>query len=96
MSRTQKRNIKFVLPTNDCEGMGIDFGLKRFEPVRSTVRENVLWSLVIFCTHGESALSEDLDTCIKALKKIIKKDPNVISVGFTIDALSRLGHLDVC
>ncbi len=99
MDLAQKRNIKFVRPTDEsdvCEGMGIDFGLERFEPVRSAVRENVLWALVMFCSHGEGVLGEKLGSLIEELKKIILEDPNVINVGFAMDALSRLAHLVVC
>jgi len=99
MDLAQKRNIKFVRPTDECdvcEGMGIDFGIKRFEPVRSAVRENVLWALVMLCSHGEEVLGENLDSLLEELKKIIQEDRNVITVGFAMDALSRLAHLLVC
>ena len=99
MDRVQKRNIKFVRPTDECdvcEGMGIDFGIERFEPVRSSVRENVLWTLVVLCSHGEKVFGDKLDFLIEELKKIIQEDRNVISVGFAMDALSRLAHLRVC
>lgn len=99
MDRVQKRNIKFVRPTDECdvcEGTGIDFGIERFEPVRSSVRENVLWTLVMLCSHGEKVLCDNLDFLIEELKKIIQEDRNVISVGFAMDALSRLAHLIVC
>ena len=98
MDRAQKRNIKFVRPTDECdvcEGMGIDFGIGRFEPVRSSVRENILWSLVMLCSHGEMVLGGNLDFLIEELKKIIHEDRNVITVGFAMDALSRLAHLRV-
>ncbi|MEK9564097.1 MAG: hypothetical protein VW492_12185, partial [Deltaproteobacteria bacterium] len=98
MDRVQKRNIKFVRPTDECdvcEGMGIDFGIERFEPVRSSVRENILWALVMLCSHGEMILGDNLDFLIEELKKIIHEDRNVITVGFAMDALSRLAHLRV-
>ena len=98
MDRAQKRNIKFVRPTDECdvcEGMGIDFGIERFEPVRSSVRENILWALVMLCSHGEMILGDNLDFLIEELKKIIHEDRNVITVGFAMDALSRLAHLRV-
>jgi len=58
MSRAQGRSIKFVRPTDDsdvCEGGGVDFGVARFKPVRSAVRENVLWSVVILFARCENA-----------------------------------------
>ncbi|MEC8545062.1 MAG: HEAT repeat domain-containing protein, partial [SAR324 cluster bacterium] len=98
MDRAQKRNIKFVRPTDECdvcEGMGTDFGIERFEPVRSSVRENVLWALVMLCSHGEEVLGDNLDFLIEELKKIIHQDQNVITLGFAMDALCRLAHLRV-
>ncbi|MGB0297717.1 MAG: hypothetical protein ACPGD6_12720, partial [bacterium] len=68
---------------------------ERFEPVRSSVRENILWSLVMLCSHGEEVIGDNLDFLIKELKKIIHEDRNVITVGFAMDALSRLAHLRV-
>lgn len=59
MSAAQGRSIKFVRPTDDCdvcEGDGVDFGLERFAPVRSAVRENALWSMVMLCSHGSAVL----------------------------------------
>ena len=49
MDRAQGRSIKFVRPTDECEceGGGVDFGFEQFKPVRSAVRENALWSMVI-------------------------------------------------
>ena len=98
MDRAQKRNIKFVRPTDECdvcEGMGIDFGVERFEPVRSSVRENILWALVMLCSHGEGVIGDNLDFLMEELKKIILQDQNMITVGFAMDALSRLAHLRV-
>ncbi|MEM7536885.1 MAG: HEAT repeat domain-containing protein, partial [Chloroflexota bacterium] len=96
MDRAQKRSIKFVRPTDDCdvcEGNGVDFGMDRFEPVRSAVRENVLWSIVILCTHGADALGPALEPAIDALKEVIRTDKNVINVGFAMDALTRLANV---
>lgn len=93
MSKAQDRSIKFVRPTDDCdicEGDGLDFGQERFEPVRSAVRENVLWAVVILCSHGGAAISSALESTIPALKEIITDDKNVINVGFAMDALNRL------
>ena len=95
MSRAQGRSIKFVRPTDDsdvCEGDGIDFGLDRFEPVRSAVRENVLWSLVIICANGAANLGPRLDATIGMLRHIVATDANVISVGYAMDALARLAY----
>lgn len=93
MSKAQGRSIKFVRPTDDCdvcEGNGVDFGLARYEPVRSAVRENALWSMVMFCSHGAEVLDAALEPTITALKEVIRTDKNVISVGFAMDALTRL------
>ncbi|MCB0109351.1 MAG: hypothetical protein KDE53_25685, partial [Caldilineaceae bacterium] len=76
MSKAQGRSIKFVRPTDEsdvCEGDGVDFGLERFAPVRSAVRENVLWSMVILSSHGTAVLGRALGPTIAALKEIEKK-----------------------
>lgn len=96
MSRAQGRSIKFVRPTDDsdmCEGFGVDFGLDRFEPVRSAVRENALWSLVILCSHGTAVLGDALEPAIDGLRAVVRHDSNVSSVGYAQDALTRLAHL---
>jgi len=96
MDRAQQRSIKFVRPTDDCdvcEGGGVDFGLDRFQPVRSAVRENVLWSTVILCSHGSAVTGSALEPTIQALKAVIQQDSNVICVGYAMDALSRLANL---
>ena len=96
MDKAQKRSIKFVRPTDDCdvcEGGGVDFGLDRFEPVRSAVRENTLWSIVILCSHGTKILGNALEPTIETLKDIIRTDKNVINVGYAMDALIRLVKL---
>ena len=96
MDRAQQRSIKFVRPTDDCdvcEGGGVDFGLDRFQPVRSAVRENVLWSTVILCSHGSAVTGSALEPTIQALKVVIQQDSNVICVGYAMDALSRLANL---
>ena len=95
MDRAQGRSIKFVRPTDECdvcEGNGIDFGIERFEPVRSAVRENALWSMVILCSHGEAVLGGALELVIEALTRVIGEDENAVSVGFAMDALSRLAQ----
>ncbi|MFN8488045.1 MAG: phytanoyl-CoA dioxygenase family protein [Caldilineaceae bacterium] len=96
MSKAQGRSIKFVRPTDECdvcEGDGVDFGLARFAPVRSAVRENVLWSIVILCSHGAELLGDMLEPTIAALQAVVRTDQNVICVGFAQDALARLAKL---
>ena len=96
MDRAQQRSIKFVRPTDDCdvcEGNGIDFGRDRFKPVRSAVRENVLWSMVILCSQGAEVIENFLEPTIKTLKTVIATDENVICVGFAMDALARLAYI---
>lgn len=96
MSKVQDRSIKFVRPTDNCdvcEGDGVDFGLDRYAPVRSAVRENVLWSIVILCSHGAQVLGPALEPTVAALQTVIRKDQNVIAVGFAMDALTRLANI---
>lgn len=97
MNITQDRSIKFVRPTDDCdvcEGNGIDFGHARFKQVRSAVRENALWSLVMLCSHGPAILGNALNPTIEALRHVVRTDENVICVGLALDALTRLAHLN--
>lgn len=96
MSKAQGRSIKFVRPTDECdvcEGDGVDFGLARYAPVRSAVRENVLWSMVILCSHGAAPLGHALAPTMAALQEVVRTDKNVIAVGFAMDALARLANL---
>ena len=96
MDQEQQRSIKFVRPTDECdvcEGGGVDFNVERFKPVRSAVRENVLWSIVILCSHGAAITGAALEPTIIALKEVIRNDQNVICVGFAMDALNRLTNL---
>ena len=96
MSLAQGRSIKFVRPTDDCdvcEGDGVDLGQERFEPVRSAVRENALWSVVILCSHGTEVVGPALEATLAALKAVVRDDENVICVGFAMDALNRLANL---
>ena len=96
MDRAQQRSIKFVRPTDECdvcEGNGVDFGTERFEPVRSAVRENALWSIVILCSHGAAVTGAALEPTILALREIVRNDQNIICVGFAMDALNRLANL---
>ena len=98
MDRAQGRSIKFARPTDDsdvCEGGGIDFGLDRFQPVRSAVRENALWSVVILCSHGAGVTGLALDSVITSLRHVVRSDENVFCVGLAMDALTRLAHLAV-
>jgi len=97
MDLAQKRSIKFARPTDECdvcEGNGVDMGLERFEPVRSAVRENALWSMVILCSHGAHLAGDALDSTMHVLKDVVRTDKNVICVGFAMDALTRLVHLE--
>ena len=96
MDRAQGRSIKFVRPTDECdvcEGGGVDFGLEQFKPVRSAVRENALWSMVILCSHGTAIAGPALEPTARALREVIRSDENAICVGFAMDALGRLAHL---
>ena len=97
MDLAQQRSIKFARPTDACdvcEGNGVDMGLDRFEPVRSAVRENALWSMVILCSHGAYLPDDALVSTIGALKMVVRNDKNVICVGFAMDALNRLANLE--
>ena len=92
MDVAQNRSIKFVRPTDDCdvcEGIGVDYREERFERVRSVVRENALWSMVIIATHHR-ALHE---RAVRMLESIVREDTNVFAVGLAMDALNRAGRL---
>ena len=96
MELAQQRSIKFARPTDECdvcEGNGVDFGFARFKLVRSAVRENALWSMVILCSHGAASTGAALEPTILSLQEIMRKDENVICVGFAMDALNRLANL---
>lgn len=93
MDRAQGRSIKFCRPTDEsdvCEGGGIDLGLERLQPVRSAVRENVLWSLVILSAQGPAALGGALGPAIAALRGVVSTDVNLFCIGYALDALNRL------
>jgi len=97
MDRAQGRSIKFVRPTDECdvcEGGSFDLGFERFEPVRSAVRENALWSIVILCSHGAAIVNTALGLTVEALKEVVGNDKNVFCVGFAMDALNRLANID--
>ena len=95
MNIAQDRSIKFVRPTDECdvcEGIGINYGVERFEPVRSAVRENALWSAVILCSHGVGILGPALKPAVEAFVTVVKTDKNLFSVGLALDALARLAN----
>lgn len=97
MDRAQGRSIKLVRPTDECdvcEGIGIDYGITRFKPVRSAVRENALWSIVILCSHDPQLLGQSLRPLCDALCHIIETEENIFVVGFAMDALNRLYQSD--
>ena len=96
MDRAQNRSIKFVRPTDECdicEGIGFDYGHKRFEPVRSAVRENILWSSVILCSHGCEIFGERLSDWVTTLSDVVSEDKNLFNVGLAMDSLFRLAWL---
>ena len=96
MNLAQGRDIKIVRPTDQCdvcEGIGIDYGLSRFEPVRSAVRENALWAAVILCSHGVAVQGCLHERLTNALAAVARADRNIFNVGFALDALNRLGRL---
>ena len=96
MNLAQKRHIKIVRPTDECdvcEGIGINYGLERFDPVRSAVRENALWALVVLCSHGVRVLGEQAEPLIAALAAVAREDRNIFAVGTALDALNRLARL---
>ena len=96
MNIAQDRHIKIVRPTDECdvcEGIGINYGLDRFRPIRSAVRENALWSLVILCSHGARAVGAALPPLVAALAQVVEDDRNIFSVGSALDALNRLARL---
>ena len=93
MDKAQGRSIKLVRPTDECdvcEGIGINYGLARFKLVRSAVRENALWSVVIICSHGPQLLGRTLEPLCDALHNIIETEENIFVTGFAMDALNRL------
>ena len=73
-----------------AKGMAED----RFARVRSTVRENIGWSLCMVTTHElpVSTRSKDLALLVGGLVQTISNDQNIISVGFAMDALHRLSR----
>ena len=96
MNVAQNRSIKFVRPTDECdvcEGIGINYGTERFKRVRSVVRENVLTSMVVLCSHGTAVLGNALDRVVAELTEVVRTDENVFSVGSALDAMNRLANL---
>ena len=93
MDRAQERDIKFVRPTDECdvcEGIGINYGYERFSKVRSAVRENALWSLVVVCSQSIRIDEDHLESLSNLLGQIVADDENIFSVGLAADALNRL------
>jgi len=93
MDRAQGRDIKFVRPTDECdvcEGIGINYGYDRFLKVRSVVRENSLWSLVIICGQSTFDLTDLFEPISRALENVIVNDRNIFAVGLAVDAWNRL------
>ena len=96
VNRPQNRGIKFARPTEECdvcEGGPIQDDVERYEPVRSAVRENILWSLVTLCSHGAAIMGDALVPTIGALKAVVQHDRNAVCVGFASDALTCLTSL---
>ena len=96
MNIAQHRHIKIVRPTDECdvcEGIGIDYGLPRFKPVRSAVRENALWAIVALCSHGARVLGDALPPLVDALAAVVRRDRNIFAAGLALDALNRLARL---
>ncbi len=96
MDRVQGRGIKMVRPTDECdvcEGNGVNFGIERFDPVRSAVNENIMWSLVMLSTH-KVHLGNQLDALVHLLNNIIENEKNVLVWGYALDALQRLAKGD--
>ena len=96
MDRAQRRSIKLVRPTDEsdvCEGIGIDYQVPRYAPVRSVVRENALTATVTLCSHGAALAGRALEPLIDSLMNIVREERNVFCVGLAMDALARLAHL---
>ena len=97
MSLAQNRGVKFARPTDECDvcegSLIIQADREGFEPVRSAVRENALWSVVMLCSHGAAIMDDALEPTIRALKTVVQNDWNAICVGFASDALTRLANL---
>lgn len=96
MDRAQNRSIKYVRPTDDqdvCEGGALYRGIEPYEPVRSIVKENILWSLVMICSQGPKCFGYALESVIQILRDIIENDKNIISAGLAMDALARLAYM---
>ncbi|MXY52448.1 MAG: HEAT repeat domain-containing protein [Gammaproteobacteria bacterium] len=96
MDRAQNRSIKLVRPADEsdvCEGIGIDYQVPRYAPVRSVVRENALSATVTLCSHGAALAGQVLERLIESLTDIVREERNVFCVGLAMDALARLAHL---
>lgn len=102
MDQAQRKMIKFVRPTEECdvcEGSAVreplgqeDYFRSRFRPVRSAVRENSLWSLVMLCSQRRELLGDVLLPTADVLVHVVELDENVVCVGFALDALHRLAY----
>lgn len=97
MDKAQRRSIKFVRPTDECdvcEGIGITLGHDRYKPVRSVVRENALASLVVCAAQGFDLERDTAERCAHALFEIAGTDSNLFAAGLAMDALIRLPGID--
>ena len=93
MDKAQKRSIKFVRPTDECdvcEGIGITLGHERYAPVRSAVRENALVSLVVCIAQDIKLDPETAEQCAQQLFEIAGSDRNLFAAGLAMDGLMRL------
>jgi hypothetical protein len=93
MDQAQERDIKFVRPTDECdvcEGIGINYDHDRFSKVRSVIRENSLWSLVIICEQKTFDLTDCFESMSRTLENIVVDDRNLFAVGLAADAWNRL------
>ena len=79
----QKRGLKQCIVddfSDLCEGGGVggrddgDATQQRLKPVRSGVRENALWSLVMLCTHEAAASAAGAEHVAEALAELIETD----------------------
>ena len=96
----QKRGLKQCIVddfSDLCEGGGVggredgDAMQRRLKRVRSGVRENALWALVMLCTHSSASASAVDEAVPEALVHVIDTDENICALGYAMDALQRLG-----
>ena len=62
----------------------------RFQPVRSAVKENALWSLVVVATHAALLPPGLAKRMLKRLREVAMSEDCIICVGFALDAANRL------